>query len=326
MQEKIVTVFGGSGFIGSSLIMRLAKQGYRVRVAVRNTDRANHLRVYGDVGQIMPIQVKLSDKQAIQDVIKGSWGVVNLLGILFEKGSSTFDAVHVVAPKDIANACAKENVKRLVHISAIGANAKSKSEYAKSKAKGEKAVLKAFPDATILRPSVVFGPGDNFLNMFAKLSKVLPIMAVFEKGSVKMQPVYVADVADAIMAVLEGKKTTKNQGGQTASKKGAALKAEGKTYELGGPEIYTLKELMAFAAKSAGRDPAFFNVPSPLGKMMAYGFEFLPTPLITRDQIKLLKIDNVVSNKAKGLKDIGIDPAHLEVIAPTYLKCYQKQF
>ncbi len=308
MSQKIITVFGGSGFIGSSLIMRLARHGYRVRVAVRNTDRANHLRVYGEVGQVMPIQVYLNDKSSIQDVIKGSWGVVNLLGILYESGKSNFQNIHVNAAKEIAQASAKEGIERLVHVSALGANTKSPSKYAQTKAHGEKTVERAFPNASIIRPSVVFGPGDQFLNMFAKLATVLPVMAAFEKGAASMQPVYVGDVADAIMTCLEDSKH------------------QGKIFELGGPEIYTLKELMAYAANVTGRDRKIIDIPSPLGKVMAHVFGLMPRPLITPDQLKLLKTDNVVDKKSKGLKDLGVEPSHMEAIAPTYLRCFQKQF
>lgn len=308
MKQEIITVFGGSGFIGSSVVMRLARAGYRIRVPVRDTDNANHLRVYGDVGQVVPIRCYLNDNAAMQDVIKGSHAVINLLGILFESGQSTFQSLHVEAAKTIATICAKDTIATLVHVSALGTDSKSDSQYAKSKAQGEKAVLKAFPDATILRPSVVFGPGDHFLNKFAKLASVLPVMAAFEKGATKLQPVFVGDVADAIVTAVQDAKT------------------KGKIYELGGPEIYTLKELMTFASKTSGRARPIFDIPSPIGKVMAYIFGLFPNPLITPDQLKLLKVDNVVDKKSKGLKDLGIEPSHMEAIAPNYLKCYQKQF
>lgn len=308
MTTDIITVFGGSGFIGSSLIMRLTRQGYRVRVAVRNTDNANHLRVYGDVGQVMPVQVHISQKQSVYDVVKGSAGVVNLIGILFEKGASTFQKSHVIAAETIAEACAHHDVPRLVHVSALGASADSSSKYARTKAEGEEAVFKHFPNASILRPSVVFGPSDQFLNKFAKLGTILPIMAAFEKGATKFQPVYVGDVAEAILTCLE------------------TNKCQGKLYELGGPETYTLKDLMRYSVQATGREPVILDMPKPLGKMMAYVFGLFPNPVITPDQLKLLQQDNVVCKKSKGLKDLGIEPSHLEAIAPRYLKCYQKQF
>ena len=202
MKNKIITVFGGSGFLGRSVIQRLAQQGARVRVAVRNTDRANHLRVYGDVGQIMPIYVNLGDAQNIEAVCKGSYGVINLLGILYEKGASTFEAVHVNAIEAIAKACAKHQVNRLIHISALGADLQSSSNYARTKALGESKGQSAFPAMTIVRPGLLFGPGDDFFNRFAELAKITPLFTLFDKGSTKLQPVYVGDVAQGIVKSL----------------------------------------------------------------------------------------------------------------------------
>ncbi len=308
MQNKIVTVFGGSGFLGRSIIQRLAQQGARVRVAVRNTDKANHVRVYGDVGQVMPIQVSLSDQKAVEAVCAGAHSVINLTGRLYEKGTSTFEAVHVKGAQAIAKACAKYNVQNLVHISALGADKKSPSSYSKTKALGEEKVQKAFPNATTLRPSLMFGAGDNFFSRFADLATVLPFLTLFNKGATKFQPVYVGDVAEAVMAALY------------------TPKAQGKTYELGGHKTYTFKELMALMLHYMGRQKILVPVPGFMASMMAKVLQFMPNPLITPDQLKILKSDNVVAKKAKGLSDLGIEAAHLEAIVPGYLMCYKPRF
>lgn len=308
MQNKIVTVFGGNGFLGRSVVQRLAQRGARVRVAVRNTDKANALRVYGDVGQVMPVQVCLSDQRAIEAVCAGAHSVINLTGRLYEKGSSTFEAVHVKGAEAIAKACAKQNVKNLVHLSAIGADKKALSAYSKSKALGEEKVQKAFPKATILRPSLMFGAGDSFFSRFADLATFLPCLTLFNGGTTKFQPVYVGDVAEAVMVALHN------------------LKAQGKTYELGGHKVYSFKELMILMLRYTGRQKILVPLPGFMASIMARILQFMPNPLITPDQLKTLKSDNVVAKKAKGLSDLGIDAAHLEAIVPGYLVCYKPRF
>ncbi len=308
MRNKIITVFGGSGFLGRSVIQHLARQGARVRVAVRNTDHANHLRVYGEVGQIMPLQITLKDAENIEAVCKGSYAVINLLGILYEKGTSTFEAVHVKAVEDIAKACTKHAIGRLIHISALGANLSSKSNYARTKALGEQKGQAAFKEMTIIRPGLLFGAGDNFFNRFAELAKITPLLTLFDKGTTKLQPVYVGDVAQGIVTVLKDATT------------------KGNLYELGGDQIFTFKELMEFLLKFTGRPKPVVSFPDNVGKGLSYILQLMPKPLVTPDQLRFLKNDAIVGKKAKTLTDLGIIPKHLEVIVPPYLAPYKPRF
>lgn len=308
MKNKIVTVFGGGGFLGRSVIQRLAQQGARIRVAVRNTDTANHLRVYGDVGQIMPVQICLTDQKAVENVCTDAHSVINLTGRFFEKKTSTFEAIHIDAAVTIAKACSKQGVQNLVHISALGADKKASSKYLQTKAIGEQKVLKAFPNATILRPNLIFGAGDHFFSRFADMATVLPCLTLFNGGKSKFQPVYVGDVAEAITHSLQHKKT------------------QGKTYELGGSQTYTFKSLMTLILKHTGRKKMLVSIPGFLAAIMAKILQFMPNPLITTDQLKILKNDTLVHKKAKTLNDLGITPAHLEAILPSYLVCYKPRF
>jgi NADH dehydrogenase len=308
MKNKIVTVFGGNGFVGQSIVQQLAKAGARVRVAVRNTDKANHLRVYGDVGQIVPIQVSLADKVSIRAVCQGADMVINVMGRLYEQGPSTFDIAHVKAPLRIGKACSKYGVARLIHVSALGADATSSSLYAKTKGKGEEKAKKAFPGVTILRPSVIFGPDDHFFNRIAGLASFLPMLPLFESGHTKVQPVYVEDVAAAVMACLTDDKT------------------KGKIYELGGDKVYTLKDLVVLTLTYIHRKKPLVPVPSFVASLLAFFCQYLPNPLITPDQLQLLKIPNVVSKSSKTLKTLGVDATPLEAIVPTYLTHYQPRF
>lgn len=308
MRNKIITVFGGSGFLGRSVIQYLAQQGARVRVAVRNTDNANHLRVYGDVGQIMPIQVTLNDAKTIEAVCKGSHAVINLLGVLYEKGTSTFEAIHVKAIEDIAAACTKHSINRLVHISALGAHLKSKSNYARTKALGEQKGQAAFKEMTVIRPGLVFGQGDGFFSRFAGLAKIAPALTLFDKGATKLQPVYVGDVAQGILNILKDSAT------------------KGKLYEFGGDQIFTFKELMGLLLTFTERPKPIISLPDTLGKSLAYILQLMPKPLVTPDQLRLLKSDSIVGKKSKTLKDLGIAPKHLEAIVPSYLAPYKPRF
>lgn len=308
MNNKIITVFGASGFLGRSVVQRLAQQGARVRVAVRNTDHANHLRVYGNVGQIMPIQVVLGDLPAIEAVCKGAHGVINLLGILYEKKASTFDVVHVKAIENIAKTCKKQGINRLIHISALGAHIKSKSNYARTKALGEIKGRALFPKMTVIRPGLLFGAGDHFFNPFADLAKVTPLLTLFDKGNTKLQPLYVGDAAQGIVNALGDSKT------------------QGKTYELGGDHIFTFKELMALMLKFMGRPKPIVSFPAFIGTALSFILQLMPKPLVTPDQLRFLKSDALVSKKAKTLKDLGVTAKHLEIIVPSYLACYKPSF
>ncbi|MCR9257868.1 MAG: complex I NDUFA9 subunit family protein [Alphaproteobacteria bacterium] len=302
MSAQVATVFGGSGFIGRYVVRRLAKAGYRVNVAVRDVERAKFLRPLGDVGQITAIPTTVTDRDQVARAIDSADVVVNLIGILYEGGGNSFAGVQAEGPKLIAEEAAKAGATRLVQVSAIGASATSPSDYARSKAAGEKAVLEAFPDATILRPSVVFGPEDGFFNRFASIARMSPVLPLFGGGTTKFQPVYVGDVADAVMKGLTDPET------------------RGKTYELGGPRVYTFKELMEIVCKETKRKKVLLPLPYAAGDLQATFMELLPHPPLTRDQMKLLRRDNVVTPDGVGtLADLGIEATSVEAIVPSYL-------
>ncbi len=301
---EVVTVFGGSGFIGRHLIRRLAKSGAIVRVVSRHPNQANFLKTAGSVGQIVPMAADVTDDQSVARAIQGSDTVINLIGALYETAPWSFQTVHVDAPARIARIAAANGVRKLVHVSAIGAGSRSASAYARSKAAGEQAVLQAFPSATIIRPSIVFGPEDAFFNKFASMAQIAPALPLIG-GNTKFQPVYVGDLADAITAAVHQDS------------------AAGKTFELGGPRVYTFRELMELMLHEIRRKhrllvPVPFNIAEKLGAF----FEKIPliAPLLTRDQVELLKTDNVASPSAPGFKDLGMtELASCEVILPTYL-------
>jgi uncharacterized protein YbjT (DUF2867 family) len=301
ISQPLVTVFGGSGFIGRHLVRRLCAKGWRVRVAVRRPNEALFLKPMGDVGQVQLVQANIRDDGSVRAAVSGSDYVINLVGILFESGKQSFSAVQAEGPGRIGAAASAAGVKRVVQISAIGANAESESDYAKSKAAGEAALHAAFPSATILRPSIVFGPEDDFFNRFASLARMLPMLPLIGGGETRFQPVYVADVADAIMAVLAD--------GTTA----------GKTFELGGPRVYSFRELMEIVLHETGRRRPLIAIPLGLAKLKAWFLQLLPNPMLTVDQVKLLAYDNVVSEGAAGLKALGITPTTVEAIVPSYL-------
>lgn len=303
MTQQLVTVFGGSGFVGTTLVEHLAKRGLRVRVAVRRPNSALHVKPLGNVGQIQVVQANLRNEASVRAAVRGSDAVVNLTGILFESGAQKFNAVHAKGAALVARACADFGVGKLIHMSAIGANEDSPSNYARSKAAGEKAVMAAFPEATIIRPSVIFGPMDHLFNRFAQVAS-LPFVPVFS-GDTKFQPVYVGDVAEVIVKAV----TTKDM--------------QGEIYELGGADIYSLREMMQLAAKEAMQAPWFVDVPDFIAPFKVFFLGMLPNPPITLDQLKMLKSDNVVDDDAKGLSDLGITPTLVEAILPAYLHHYR---
>jgi uncharacterized protein YbjT (DUF2867 family) len=305
MAPGVVTIFGGSGFIGRYLVQRLARQGWLIRVAVRHPRRAHFLKPLGDVGQITPIAVPLQDDAGVRAVVSGADAVVNLVGILYEKGAQTFDAVHHRGAARIAQAAAAAGIDRLVHMSALGASPRSASAYARSKAAGEAAVREAMPLAAVVRPSVVFGPEDDFFNRFAAMARLSPALPLIGGGHTRFQPVYVGDVADALVACLE------------------RPRGAGATYELGGPEIYTFRELMVYLLGQIRRRRLLLPMPFGLAEAMAGMLQWLPVPPLTRDQVKLLRHDNVVSAEARTLEDLGILPRAIEVIVPTYVDRYR---
>lgn len=301
----LVTVFGGSGFLGRHVVQALIGKGYRVRVAVRTPAKADPVVALGPDGSVEAVEASLLDAGAVEKAVAGAQAVVNLVGILFESGSQRFEAVQAKGPASIAAACAAAGITRLVHVSAIGANERSDASYARTKALGEQAVLAAVPEAVVLRPSIVFGPEDQFFNRFADMSKFSPVLPLVGPGT-RFQPVYVGDVAQAVDVAIDG----------TAK--------PGTIYELGGPKVDTFKGLMERMLGVLGRKRPIAAIPIPIAKLQARVMELLPTPPLTRDQIKMLKVDNVVSSAAEGegrtLAGLGITPTSLDAILPTYLK------
>ncbi len=303
-RTQVITVFGGSGFIGRHLIRRLAKSGAQIRIATRNPGKATFLKTAGAVGQIVPFATDCTKDESVARAVQGADVVINLLGVLYERGSQSFQGVHVDAAARIARLAAASGVNRLIQISAIGADANSPSSYARSKAAGEQAVLSAFPAATILRPSIVFGPEDNFFNKFAAMAQKAPALPLIGGGKTRFQPVYVGNLADAVVAALA------NDG------------SRGKTYELGGPRVYSFRELLELTQKDILRHRPLVTIPWNIAESLAGLLEKIPVlaPALTRDQVALLRRDNVVSPDALGFKDLGItELATCEVILPTYL-------
>lgn len=303
--DTLVTVFGGSGFIGRHTVRALAKRDFRIRVAVRRPDLAGHLQPLGRVGQIMPVQANVRYPDSVTAAAQGAQVIVNLIGILAEGGAQTFDAVQAEGATAIAQAAAAQGA-RLVHMSALGADENSPSGYARSKAAGEKAAFSAVPSATVFRPSVVFGPEDQFTNRFATLARALPVLPLIGGGDTKLQPAFVGDVATAIADAVEGK-------ARPAS-----------TYELGGPEELTLRQLQEYVLKTIERTRLLAPLPFGLAKMQAMLLQFAPGPLkLTPDQVEMLRTDNVVSQAARDagltLQGLGIAPTSLEQAAPAWL-------
>lgn len=301
MAARVVTVFGGSGFIGRHLVRRLAKRGWLVRVAVRHPSQANFLKPLGDVGQITPIRAPVQEQLAVEAAVQGADVVINLVGVLYERSRQNFTAIHAHGAQAIAAAAAAAGVQRLVQISAIGAALHGDAAYAQSKGAGEAAVRTAFPKATILRPSIVFGPEDDFFNRFAVMARFSPVLPLIGGGQTQFQPVYVGDVAEAIVRCLDDPA------------------CQGKTYELGGPRRYTFKELMELLLSQIRRRRLLVPLPFAVAEFQAAFLECLPTPPLTRDQVKMLRHDNLVSADALTLADLGITPSSAEVILPTYL-------
>ena len=303
--DTLVTVFGGSGFLGRHVVRALCKREYRIRVAVRRPELTGHLQPLGRVGQIHAVQANVRYPASLEAAMRDSHVAINLVGILTPSGAQTFDAVQAMGAEALANAAAAAGAS-MVHVSAIGADENSASHYARSKAAGEKAVLAALPSATIMRPSIVFGPEDEFTNRFASLARLAPALPLIGGGNTKMQPVYVGDVATAIADAVDGK-----------AKPGA-------TYELGGPEVLSFREIMQIILEITNRKRMLVPLPFGLAKLEAIFLQFAPGALkLTPDQVELLRSDNVVSEAAKAsgltLEGLGINPDSLEAIAPQYL-------
>lgn len=302
---KLVTIFGGSGFLGRHVVQAIARTGARMRVAVRRPDLAQHLQPLGGVGQIHAVQANLRFPDSVKHAVEGADAVINLVGILFESGRQNFADVQAKGAETVARAARAAGAQALVHVSAIGADPDSGSGYARSKAAGEKAVLKVFPSAVILRPSIVFGPEDDFFNRFAALARMSPVLPLIGGGKTRFQPVYVGDVARAVTAALQGR-----------AKPGAV-------YELGGPDVASFTALMRSMLHHTCRRRLLVPVPFWMAKLKAGVLQLLPSPILTVDQVRLLEHDNVVSPEARSqgrtLEGLGIEPEPMDAILPSYL-------
>jgi NADH dehydrogenase len=305
MTARSITVFGGSGFIGRYLVQRLARHGWIIRVAVRHPDRALFLKPMGAIGQITPIAASLRHEGSIAAAVAGADAVVNLVGVLYERGTQSFADIHVDGAARVARAAKAAGAGTLVHMSALGADPASPAAYGRSKAAGEGAVHAAFPEAAIARPSVVFGPEDDFLNRFATMARFLPALPLIGGGETRFQPVYVGDVADALLRLVEDPATA------------------GRAYELGGPRMYSFRGLMELMLQAIGRRRLLVPLPFALASLQAFFLEWLPVPPLTRDQVRLLKRDTVVGPNALTLADLGIAATAMESIIPTYLARYR---
>ncbi|MEM6546736.1 MAG: complex I NDUFA9 subunit family protein [Pseudomonadota bacterium] len=299
----LVTIVGGSGFVGRYVAQAMAKRGWRVRVAVRRPNEAIFVRPYGVVGQVEPVQCNVRDDASMARVIAGSDAVIYSVGVLFSSGKNTFMAVQAEGPARAARLAAEHGVDRFVLISAIGADADSPAEYARTKAGGEAGVLAAMPEAIILRPSIVFGQEDQFFNRFAAMARLSPVLPVVG-ASTRFQPVWVQDVAEA---------TAKAAAGETAAG----------IYELGGPRIYSFRELMTLMLGVIRRRRLVVNIPFWAAHLQASVLQMLPNPPLTRDQVRLLGKDNVVAEGAKGFADLGIEPSTIESVVESYLYSYR---
>jgi len=307
----LVTVFGGTGFLGRHVVRNLTKKGYRVRVALRDTDSGKFLRTMGEVGQVALVKANVRDDASVAAACQGADAVINLVGILYQSGKQTFEAVHTEAAARIAANAARSGVRKMVQVSALGADLEGSSAYARSKAAGEVAVQAVFPAATILRPGVLVGPEDNFFNSFGKLLALSPFVPVFarslmDREGTGFQPVYVGDVAEAISRGLEDDD------------------CQGQTYELGGPRVMSWRECLMTAAQETRRLCIPVPVMMGIARFMAFFMEILPAPLLTRDQLRSMETDNIVTEGAKGLADLGITATPLEAVLPAYMARYRK--
>lgn len=306
MSIKQVTVFGGSGFVGRAIVRALAQEGYQVRIACRRIELAERIKTAGDVGQISILRTNLRIPASVAAAVSGSQAVINASGIAFQRGRQRYETVHVEGARAIAEAASAAGVQRLVHISGIGADQRnSTNRFIRSKVDAEDAIVSGFANATMLRPSVVFGPEDAMFNRMAQIARQAPFLPVVGDGSARVQPVYVGDVGAAVVAVLERPETAKS------------------VFELGGPRVYTYREIAALVLREIDRHKRIVGVPAGLMKIMGFFAEFLPVPPLTHDQVDLLVTDNVTRPGAAGLAELGIEPTAAEAILPMYLDRYR---
>ncbi len=303
-QKDLVTVFGGSGFVGTRLVQALAHRGFRIRVAVRRPDLAGHVRPLGDVGQIVPIQANIRNADSVARAVAGAKVVINLVGIGFERGAQKFDAVHVAGAAAVARATCTAGASTLVHMPVLGADANSPSNAARTRAAGEREVFAAFAEAIVIRPSIIFGDGDSFFNLMGTLARLFPVLPLVG-GATRLQPVYVKDVAEAFAVAAD-----------------AGVKG-GRVYELGGPEVLTHRALIERILHESGRRNWLLPVGPGLGRLIAAPMGLLPTPLLTGDQVMQLQADNVVSEDAirdkRTLAAFGVTPTPMEAVLSSYL-------
>mgnify|MGYP003365073803 FL=1 len=302
--DRVATIVGGAGFIGRHVVEALVRRGYVVRVASRRPDRMRRSRRFAEhirSGRVVPVYASLVDEPTLDLAIDGAEVVVNLVSILTETGDETFQAINAQGAGRVADVAARHDVSRYVHVSAIGADVNAKSHYGTSKAEGELAVRRAMPRAAIIRPSVVFGPGDHFLTMFAMMARFLPVLPVVSGGT-RFQPVYVGDVAEAIARLAD------------------SAQESARTVEAGGPNILTMREIMQFVLDQTGRQRRLFDLPMPLARLQATVLERLPGKLLTNDQLNMMRTDNIVSPGAMTLRELEIRPSSLSAVAPRYLR------
>jgi NADH dehydrogenase len=308
--QTLITIIGASGFVGRHIVRALAKRGYRIRAASRRPDLAFHLQPLGTPGQIMPVQANVRYPDSLAAVSDGASVVINLTGVLYGSGAQSFDAIHVFGAEASARAAKAAGARLFIQMSANGADANSASEYARSKAEGEIQARSQFPAAVILRPSIIFGPEDDFFNRFAAMARFAPVLPLVGGGVTRFQPVFVGDIAEAVARLVDG----------TA--------ADSRVYEFGGPEVFTFRQLLEFILATIGRKRLLVPLPWPVARLMAIVLGLLPKPLLTSDQVELLKSDNVVSEAAiregRTLPGLGIDPRGIEAIVPAYLYRYRK--
>ena len=308
--DTLVTIIGGSGFVGRHVVRALARRGYRLRVAVRRPDLAGHLQPLGRSGQIVPVQANVRYPASLAAACEGAEAVINLVGILYSRGAQSFDAVHVFGAEASAKAAKAAKARTFIQMSALGANAKSASAYARSKAEGEARAKAAFPGATIVRPSIVFGPEDDFFNRFAAMARFSPVLPLIGGGHTRFQPVYAGDVAQGFAQLVE------------------IPEFSGRTYEFGGPEVFTFRQILEYTLATVERRRLLLSVPWGVARMKAAVLGLLPKPMLTMDQVELLKSDNVVGKGAASagatLQDLGISPTGIEAIVPAYLYRFRR--
>ena len=303
---KVACIFGASGFIGRHLIRRLTKKDFRIIAATRSPYLHGYLKPLGNPGQIDLEKVNLFDEERLRILVKSSDVVINLVGILHETKKQKFEDIHAKFSDLLSKLCSELNIKKLVHISALGINETVSSQYMQSKLKGEKNIINNFNRSVILRPSVIFGPEDKFFNRFASIAEFLPILPLIGGGLTYFQPIYVGDIAKSIMAVLEKEEINNN------------------IFELGGPQIITYKELMKILLKEINKKRFLVPIPFPFAKFQAKILQLLPKPLLTVDQVEMLKYDNIVTNKYPTLKDLKINPKTIESVLPNYIWRFRK--